>query len=52
MTPTPPRGVASGPQGLDWLDLCLRPQTITTLNLLALGLMVSEKKLFEGSLAI
>ena len=39
-----------GPHGLDWQDLCTNHCYI--LNLLTLGLMVSEKKSFEGSLAI
>ena len=38
------------PQGLDWQDLCRRPINIAID--LALSLMVSEKKIFEGSIAI
>ena len=38
--------------GLSMQDLCRRPQHCYILNMLALGLMVSEKKIFEGSLAV
>ena len=53
-----------GPKGLDWQDLCRGPLIITLfvcvettkhcymIICLSLCLMVSEKKIFEGSLAI
>ena len=41
-----PRGVANlDPRGHGWQDLCRRPQHRFILNLLALGLIVSEKKI-------
>ena len=42
-----------GPQGLDWQDVNLETTEHSyILNVLALGLMVSEKTIFEGSLPI
>ena len=38
-----------GPKELDWQDLCRGPLNIAT-YLLALSLVVSEKKTFEDSL--
>ena len=48
-----PVGWPISPKGHSWQVLCRRPHTIATYdtNLLALGLMVSEK-IFEGSLAM
>ena len=40
------------PKGNGWQDLCRRPlKNCFIRNMLALGLMASEKKIFEGSLA-
>ena len=41
-----------GSQGHGWQDLCRSTKHCYILNRLALGLMASEKKIFEGSLAI
>ena len=47
-----PRGLINLDQGHGWQDLCKRPLNIATYLICKFSLMVSEKKVLEGFLAI